>query len=81
MKQQKGGKVRTRASLKSRAKSYRRHRSTSKCRGKPAGACRRAPGCKVASGTKRKFCRKVHNTKTRRQTRKQARKARSSKRR
>lgn len=65
-----GGRVRTRKSLKSRARSYRRHRKSSKCVGKGPAACRGASGCKVASGRKRSFCRRSKNTHTRRHGRK-----------
>ena len=56
----------TRAHKKSVARSYRRHRAASKCRGKGPAACRGTAGCKVASGKKRSFCRTRKNTRTRR---------------
>ena len=62
----KGGRVHTRKALKSRAKSYRRHRKESKCAGKGPAACRGAKACKLASGRKRSFCRTARNTHTRR---------------
>tara|TARA_Y100001936_G_C15881673_1_gene563138 strand:+ start:160 stop:390 length:231 start_codon:yes stop_codon:yes gene_type:complete len=64
-----GGRVHTRKSLKSRARSYRRHRKSSHCKGKGPAACRGASGCKVASGRKRSFCRRSRNTHTRRHRR------------
>jgi hypothetical protein len=54
-----GGRVRTRASIKRAMKSYRRRRSLSKCRGKKKMTCKRMRMCKVAKGKKRSFCRTV----------------------
>lgn len=54
-----GGRVRTRASIKRAMKSYRRRRSLSKCRGKKMKTCKRMRMCKVAKGKKRSFCRTV----------------------
>lgn len=56
------GRAKTRRVIKSIQKSYRRHRTTSKCRKKGRSVCRTAPGCKYASGKKRSFCRKTRNT-------------------
>ena len=53
-------------SLKSRIRSYGRHRSESRCVGKSASACRRAAGCKVAKGKDRTYCRSKKNVHTRR---------------
>jgi len=66
----KGGKVMTRAqkkSLKSRRRSYRRHSKNSSCKGLSMRTCRRKPGCTVAKGSKRNFCRTSKNTHTRKQ--------------
>ena len=52
-----GGRVRTRASIKRAMKSYRRRRSLSKCRGKKRVTCKRMRMCKMAKGKKRSFCR------------------------
>jgi hypothetical protein len=52
-----GGRVRTRASIKRAMKSYRRRRKLSKCRGKKKKTCKRMRMCKVAKGKKRTFCR------------------------
>ena len=48
----------------SNKKVYRIRLNKSLCRKgkKNATKCRRIRGCKTASGTKRKFCRKMHNT-------------------
>jgi len=43
-------------------KSYRRKLRASGCRGKRAASCRSAPGCKMAFGKKRSFCRKGKNS-------------------
>ena len=50
-------------------KIYRSRVKRSVCRKgkKNSEKCKRLRGCKTASGTKRKFCRKAHNTR-RRQT-------------
>ena len=53
------------ATTKSTRKVYRSRVKASKCRGKRASSCRQAPGCKIALGKKRTFCRKNKNTKTR----------------
>lgn len=44
-------------------KAYRNRLKRSLCRKgkKDSVKCRRIRGCKSASGTKRKFCRKIHN--------------------
>jgi hypothetical protein len=44
-------------------KLYRSRSKHSLCRKgkKNSVKCRRLRGCKTASGTKRKFCRKIHN--------------------
>ena len=47
-------------------RSYRRRVRKSHCRRKGPAACRGAAGCKVASGRKRSFCRRAHNTRRRR---------------
>lgn len=59
----------TRAHKKSVARSYRRHRAESKCAGKRKAACKTMKACKVAKGSKRSFCRKAKNTRTRRNKR------------
>lgn len=64
-KSHKGGRVHTRKSLKSRRRSYARRAKASHCKGKGPAACRGAPGCKVASGKKRSFCRKSRSTRRR----------------
>ena len=48
----------------SRKKLYRNRLTRSLCRKgkKNTVKCRRLRGCKPASGTKRRFCRKIHNT-------------------
>lgn len=61
-KSRKGGRMRTRASLKRAQKSYRRRRKASQCRGKGPAVCRSKPGCKYASGKKRRFCRNKKST-------------------
>ena len=61
--------VKTRAQKKSIQRSYRRHSKSSKCKGKGPATCRRTPGCKVASGQKRRFCRTKKNTHVRRRKR------------
>lgn len=55
--------MQTRHSKKTTLKVYRKRVKASKCRGKRASSCRQAPGCKLATGTKRSFCRKTKNTK------------------
>ena len=40
---------------------YRRRVKGSRCRGRTGKRCSRRSGCKRASGTKRRFCRKSHN--------------------
>lgn len=42
-------------------KIYRARIKKSLCRGKTAKKCKKVKGCKHASGTKRKFCRKRHS--------------------
>ena len=63
-----GGRVRTRASIRRALKSYRRRRKLSKCRGKSKKVCKRMRSCKVAKGPKRSFCRtrKSHRRSSRR---------------
>ena len=46
---------------KSRAATYRARIKASPCRKLGRATCRRRPGCKRASGTKRAFCRKSKN--------------------
>lgn len=48
---------------KSAKMEYRRRVKSSSCRGKSVRKCYATSGCKPASGTKRTFCRKKHNTK------------------
>ena len=48
---------------KSAKMEYRRRVKSSSCRGLRGRTCSKKPGCKSASGTKRTFCRKKHNTK------------------
>lgn len=50
-------------SAKSVLKLYRAALLKSECRKKPSAACRSKAGCKVASGSKRSFCRKSKNGK------------------
>jgi len=45
---------------------YRLNRSLCRKGKKNTVKCRRLRGCKPASGTKRRFCRKIHNTTRRR---------------
>lgn len=55
----------TRSLSKTRANKrtiYRSRVKSSHCRKKGRATCRRTSGCKFASGTKRKFCRKNKNT-------------------
>ena len=52
-----GGRVRTRSSIKRALKSYARRRKLSKCRGKKRSTCKRMRMCKMAKGRKRTFCR------------------------
>ena len=42
---------------------YRKRVSKSPCRGKHKGSCKATLGCKFVKGKKRKFCRKIGNTK------------------
>jgi hypothetical protein len=42
---------------------YRSRVKRSRCRGLKRATCRRTPGCKRASGTKRSFCRHKYNRK------------------
>jgi hypothetical protein len=56
-RRRRGGRVRTRGSLKRALTSYRRRRKMSHCRGKRPASCRAKPGCKYAVGRKRSFCR------------------------
>jgi hypothetical protein len=51
------------APTSSRKKLYRYRLKRSICRNgkKNSEKCRRLRGCKTASGTKRRFCRKIHN--------------------
>lgn len=46
---------------KSRAATYRARIRASHCRRLGPATCRRKPGCKRASGSKRSFCRKSKN--------------------
>ena len=41
---------------------YKNRANESKCRGNLACVCTAKAGCKMASGTKRTYCRKKHNT-------------------
>jgi hypothetical protein len=45
----------------SKRKIYRERIRKSLCRGKTAKKCKKVKGCKTASGTKRRFCRKRHS--------------------
>ena len=40
---------------------YKKNRSKSLCKGKTEKKCKKVRGCKTATGTKRKFCRKIKN--------------------
>ena len=44
-----------------RIQGYRKRVKKSYCRGLGRATCRRTSGCKQATGTKRKFCRKSKN--------------------
>ena len=46
---------------KERAQMYSRRVKASPCRGKAGRSCRK-PRCKMARGTKRRFCRKRKNS-------------------
>ena len=48
---------------RSRNRSYLRRRKSSPCHKKRASTCRHLPGCRMAMGRKRSFCRKAKNTK------------------
>ena len=43
-------------------KTYRKRVSSSKCRSLKRRTCKSKSGCKYASGSKRRFCRKSGNT-------------------
>jgi hypothetical protein len=60
-----GGRVRTRNSLKRSRKQYKVATKKSNCPKKRGRTCNKTPGCKSASGTKRSFCRKKKNTRHR----------------
>ena len=51
---------------RSMRRSYRRHMKKSACKGKGPAVCRKAAGCKYASGRKRSFCRKTKSRRRRR---------------
>ena len=61
-----GGRVRTRGSIRRALKSYARRRKLSKCRGKKRSTCKKMRSCKMAHGRKRSFCRtaKSHRRKS-----------------
>lgn len=42
-------------------RAYRRRVRKSSCKGLRKRTCRKTPGCKIARGTKRRFCRKSGN--------------------
>jgi hypothetical protein len=48
-------------SMTNKRRTYRRRISASPCRGLGRATCRRKPGCRRATGTKRSFCRKSKN--------------------
>ena len=50
--------------------NYRLKRSLCRKGKKNSVKCRRLRGCKPASGTKRKFCRKIHNNRRTKSSRK-----------
>ena len=57
--------MKTRSATRSRAskrKIYRARVKSSRCRKLGRATCRRTSGCKNATGTKRRFCRKSKNT-------------------
>lgn len=49
----------------SKKKFYRQRIRKSLCRRKTAKKCKKVKGCKNASGTKRKFCRKIRSLRNR----------------
>ena len=53
--------AKTRSATKHAKKTYRARVKSSNCRGLGRATCRRRPGCKRATGTKRSFCRKSKN--------------------
>lgn len=55
--------VKTRGSMRSRRHFYAANRKKSQCRGVATAKCRHKPGCKMAMGPKRSFCRKAKVTK------------------
>ena len=57
-----GGRIRTRHSLKRSRKQYKVATKKSNCPKKRGRTCNKTPGCKTASGRKRSFCRKKKNT-------------------
>ena len=60
----------TRGRKRATLRAYRKRVKASTCRRRLRGSCRRTPGCKLASGSRRRFCRKTKNTKLRRNTNK-----------
>ena len=52
---------RTRAQKSKAMRSYRRRVKRSTCRNKTMKRCRSAPGCAIARGRKRTFCRRAAN--------------------
>ena len=57
---------RTRAQKNKAMRSYRRRVKRSTCRNKTMKRCRSAPGCAIARGRKRTFCRRAANVSRRR---------------
>ena len=52
---------RTRAQKRKALRSYRRRVKRSTCRNKSMKRCKAAPGCSIARGRKRSFCRRAAN--------------------
>ena len=51
-----------------RLTTYRKRLAKSHCRTLRGRTCKKTKGCKYASGTKRRFCRKTKNTRLRRRS-------------
>lgn len=60
------GMYKTRAQKRKALRSYRRRVKRSTCRSKTSKRCRASPGCEVARGRKRTFCRRAANVSRRR---------------
>ena len=56
----------TRSQKNKALRSYRRRVKRSTCRRKTLKTCKRSPGCAVARGRKRTFCRRAVNVSRRR---------------